>query len=65
MTEPMMRQVLGFDHGRVHHSEVIVIENISATQFEMFKQYYLNPVEKVEVAFDAANPVIQASATTI
>lgn len=64
MTERMMRQVLGFDHGRVHHSEVIVIENISATQFEMFKQYYLNPVEKVEVAFDAANPVIQASATT-
>ncbi|WIK65939.1 phosphoribosylformylglycinamidine synthase [Globicatella sanguinis] len=64
MIERMMRQVLGFEHGCVHHSELIMIENISDHQFEAFKQYYLNPVEKVEVAFDAANPVIQTSAMT-
>lgn len=63
MVQQMIRHLLGFEEVVVHLSKVIVYSGLTAEQVTAYKNYFINPVEHVEIAFDEDLPELLESST--
>ncbi|MBG9981923.1 phosphoribosylformylglycinamidine synthase [Aerococcaceae bacterium DSM 111020] len=61
-TEAMMtkfiQDFLGFTSIKVHHSTLLNIQGINDEQITQLKDYYLNPVENIEVPIERNDPIL-------
>ena len=63
MTQELIQKLLGYEAVEVSHSRLFVFAGVSEEQVLAFKEYYLNPVENVEMPLDASPAPIHMSTT--
>lgn len=63
MVQEIIQKLLGHEDAQVKHSRIFDFVGVSAEQVQAFKAYYLNPVENVEISFDANPANIHVSTT--
>lgn len=45
----LVNDYLGYDQVKIQHSKYIILKNISDTDLEKIKSYYINPTESREI----------------
>lgn len=63
MVQEFIQKLLGYEAVQVYHSRLFVFSGVSPEQVIAFKDYYLNPVENVEISLDATPADIHVSTT--
>lgn len=63
MVQEIIQKLLGFEDAKVSHSRIFVFDGVSPKEVQSFKDFYLNPVENIEMPLDAKHAKIKESTT--
>lgn len=63
MVQEIIQKLLGFEEVNVSHSRIFSFEGVSSEDVQKFKDFYLNPVENVEISLETQPAKIKKSTT--